>query len=281
MERAARVRHAVAALAVAGAVTGAVVALGGTSSSAAPTPRPPVSPVPGPTPPGGLPLDQQAQAGRLIFLRDCAWCHGNEGQGGDFGPDLQGVGAESADFMLSTGRMPIPRVEDQPQRKHPSYTREQIDDLVSFVASLGAGPTIPPVDPAAGNLQDGANLYEENCAACHSSTGIGGALTSGLQAPPLVEVRPSLSPRQIVEAIRLGGAGLRTGKMPKFGPDTLSQQQVNSIVRYVQYLENPDNRGGASLARIGPVAEGFVAWIGAMLILVLFVRYIGKREPGK
>jgi ubiquinol-cytochrome c reductase cytochrome c subunit len=183
------------------------------------------------------------------------------------------VGAESADFMLSTGRMPIAAVEEQPPRRPPAYTSAEIAELTAYVASLGPGPDIPAVDPAAGDLGEGADLYEENCAACHSSTGVGGALTSGLQAPSIMDS----TARQVAEAIRLGGAGLRTGKMPKFGPDALSDQQVDSIIRYVEYLQHPNDRGGASLAHIGPVAEGFVAWVGALLLLLLFIRWIGKR----
>ncbi len=236
------------------------------------------SPGPSPTLAAAVPspsvsLSPQARSGRLLYLRDCAWCHGAHGVGTAFGPNLVGVGAESADFMLSTGRMPIPRVEEQPPRRKPVYTPAQIGELDAYVASLGPGPDIPSVDPAAGDLGKGADLYEQNCAACHSSTGIGGALTSGLKAPGLMDS----SPRQIVEAMRLGGAGLRTGKMPKFGRDLLSEAQVDSIVRYVLYLQHPQDRGGLSLARIGPVAEGFAAWFGALLILVLFVAWIGKR----
>ncbi|HMC37586.1 MAG TPA: c-type cytochrome [Actinomycetota bacterium] len=232
------------------------------------------SPTPTPTAPSPSPsLSTQAQAGRILYLRDCAWCHGQDGSGGQFGPSLVGVGAESADFMLSTGRMPIPTVEEQPPRKKPVYTQAQINDLVAYVASLGTGPDIPPVNPAAGDLGQGAQLYEENCAACHSSTGVGGALTSGLQAPTILDS----TARQIAEAIRLGGAGLRTGKMPKFETDALSNAQVDSIVRYVLYLQHPEDRGGASLARIGPVAEGFVAWFVGLLVLILFIAWIGER----
>jgi ubiquinol-cytochrome c reductase cytochrome c subunit len=273
------VRRAVLLAALLVLAVGPIVLVWSGASGAAPTPHPPVQPSPAPS--STAVLSQPAQSGRLLFLRDCAWCHGNDGGGGDFGPDLQGVGASSADFMLTTGRMPIPMVETQPPRKPPRYTAQQIDELVAFVASLGPGPPIPRVDPAAGELSYGADLYEENCAACHSSTGIGGALTGGLQAPPLVDTRPPVTARQIVEAMQLGGAGLRTGKMPRFGPETFDQHQTNSIVRYVQYLQRPENRGGITLARIGPVAEGFVAWFGALLVLVIFIRWIGTREPGK
>jgi ubiquinol-cytochrome c reductase cytochrome c subunit len=237
------------------------------------TPTAGASPSPSPSP---SPSSAQEQAGKLIYLRDCAWCHGAEGEGSTFGPTLIGTGPASADFMLSTGRMPIPKVEVQPNRRPPAYARGQIDDLVAYIAALGVGPPIPPVDPAAGNLGEGADLYERNCAACHSSTGVGAALTSGLQAPTL---RQS-TPEEIGEAVRLGGAGLRSGKMPRFGPDVLSDRQLNSIIRYVQYLQRPNDRGGASLAHIGPVAEGFVAWFGALLFSLLLIRWIGERTRG-
>jgi ubiquinol-cytochrome c reductase cytochrome c subunit len=244
---------------IAAVATGALVALGNSFGAAqAPSPSP---------------LGAPEGSARLLYLRDCAWCHGSQGDGTDTGPSLIGVGAMSADFMLTTGRMPIPEVEIQPRRKKPIYSPAQIEALVRYVATFGQGPAVPRVDPAAGGPGEGAELYEQNCAACHSSTGVGGALTSGLQAPSMV----GSTPRQIVEAMRLGGAGLRTGKMPKFGPDVLDDQQVNSIVRYVQYLQHPNDRGGGNLGHIGPVVEGFVAWAGGLLILVLFVRWIGKK----
>jgi ubiquinol-cytochrome c reductase cytochrome c subunit len=215
----------------------------------------------------------EATAGRLLYEQDCAWCHGSDGEGTTNGPSLVGVGAASADFMLRTGRMPISSVERQPKRTRPKYAPEEIAALDEFVASLGPGPAIPAVDPPAGDLGEGEELYQIHCAACHSSTGIGGALTNGLQAPGL----HGSTPTEVAEAVRLGGAGLRSGNMPKFGPETLTDQQLNSVIRYVQYLQRPEDPGGHGLGHLGPVAEGFVAWVGALLILVLFVRWIGTR----
>jgi quinol---cytochrome-c reductase cytochrome c subunit len=221
-------------------------------------------------------VNQAVTPGRALYLRDCAWCHGNNGEGTDRGPTLQGVGPASADFMLSTGRMPIAQPQDNPPRRPPVYDRAQIDELVEYVASLGTGIQIPSVDPAAGNLQEGASLYEINCAACHSSTGIGGALTQGLEAPSILD-STSL---QIAEAMRLGGAGAFSGNMPRFGPDQVSDQQVDSIVSYILFLQHRErrtDRGGLSLGRWGPVAEGFVAWAVGLLALLVVVRWIGER----
>ena len=213
-----------------------------------------------------------AGPGRDLYLRDCAYCHGAQGEGGAQGPPLIGVGAASTDFMLSTGRMPISKPEAQPPRRPPVYTPQEIRQLVAFVSALGpGGPSIPDVDPARGSLGQGNELYEENCAACHGSVAAGGALTSGLEAPSLI----GSTPVQTAEAIRLGGAGYRTGKMPKFGPDLLNDHEVDSIVRYVGYLQDPQDRGGQNLGHLGPIPEGAVAWLVGLLALVVVVRWIG------
>ena len=214
----------------------------------------------------------QPDAGRALYLQDCAWCHGPAGEGTEFGPTLRGVGAASADFMLTTGRMPIPREIDNPPRRPPRYSDQQIAALVGLVASFGAGPPIPPVDPARGDDRLGLRLYQENCAACHGASGSGGAMTQGLIAPGVLQS----TPRQIAEAMRLGGAGLFTGNMPKFGPESFDDHDVNSIIAYIERLPRED-RGGFSLGRIGPVAEGFVAWAVGILALVLVIRWIGTR----
>jgi ubiquinol-cytochrome c reductase cytochrome c subunit len=232
------------------------------------------TPVPQATPTATPTFAPVALPGRDLYLRDCAWCHGSEGAGGSRGPSLIGVGAASADFMLSTGRMPIADPKEQPGRAVVPYSREQIEELVSVVASFGAGPPIPGVNLSRGNLAEGATLYEDNCAACHGSPGAGGALTNGLIAPPLNQSTPV----QVAEAIRLGGAGLRSGNMPKFGEDALTDQQVDAIAHYVDYLREPDDRGGQALGHFGPIPEGFVTWAVGLLALVLAIRWIGTSD---
>jgi ubiquinol-cytochrome c reductase cytochrome c subunit len=66
--------------------------------------------------------------------------------------------------------------------------------------------------------------------------------------------------------------------MPKFGPDTLSDEQVDSIARYVEYLRDPDDRGGNDLGHFGPIPEGFAAWAIGLLALVLAIRWIGTSD---
>src|SRR5438094_5901256 len=108
-----------------------------TGAALAQTPSPPasqpLSPLPTPT----------SGPGRDLFLRDCAWCHGAQGEGTNRGPSLAGVGAADADFWLSTGRMPVPQPEQDPRRQPAHYPPGMIRALVEYVAALGPGPPIP------------------------------------------------------------------------------------------------------------------------------------------
>jgi ubiquinol-cytochrome c reductase cytochrome c subunit len=219
--------------------------------------------------PSGSDLVEQ---GRELYLTSCASCHSVDGRGTKQGPKLIGVGAASADFQLTTGRMPLTDPSVQAVRKPPAFNRKEIEALVAYVASLGPGPRIPNVDPSKGDLAKGGELYRLNCAACHSSTGVGGALSYGRDAPSLGEATGV----QIAEAMRTG-----PGQMPVFGPDTFDQKQVNGIVRYVRYLRDPEDPGGFSLGRIGPIPEGLVALVVGLGALMIISRWIehGANAP--
>jgi ubiquinol-cytochrome c reductase cytochrome c subunit len=208
-------------------------------------------------------------AGRRLFETGCSSCHGLEGQGTRLGPPLVGVGAAAADFYLSTGRMPLDEPRSQAERKPPAYSRQEIADLTAYVASLGEGPAIPAVDPGAGDLALGSQTYTVNCAACHNSAGSGGALGQAVFAPGVRQATAV----QIAEAVRVG-----PGAMPVFGPDTLDDHQVDSIVRYLLYLRHAGDRGGAPLGRLGPVPEGLVAWLVGLGPMLAAAFWIGTRQ---
>lgn len=247
----------------AASITAAIVTLGG-APSAAPGVAPQATP-------GELTVEQVQ--GRQLYMRDCAWCHGSAGEGSIYGPPIDASGTASVDFMLRTGRMPIEEPRSDPPPMPPAYSAEEIGALVAYASTFVEGPPIPDVDPAAGDLQQGEVLYQENCAACHSSTGIGAALTSGQAAPDL---RDS-SATEIGEAIRIGGAGILTGDMPRYDERTLSPEQVDALARYItEVLQRPADPGGVPLNHIGPVAEGFIAVFVLLPLLALVIRWIGK-----
>jgi ubiquinol-cytochrome c reductase cytochrome c subunit len=226
------------------------------------------------------PVVEQAgpRTGPELYLRDCGWCHGAAGAGTARGPDLvSGTNGEAlTNFMLSTGRMPISSPDERSDRAEPVYDREETAAIVAFVASLGGqGPSIPDIAPEQGDLGDGEVLYQENCAACHSTTLVGGVLASERKVSGRALIAPSLletTPLQTAEAMLVG-----PGAMPVFGPETFSTDQINSIVRYVEHQQEPDDRGGAPIGHVGPVTEGAVGWLIGLGAMVIVCRWIGTK----
>ncbi len=218
-------------------------------------------------------------AGRELFAQTCSSCHGNEANGvnpdgsATIGPNLQGVGAATVDFWVSSGRMPATDVKSvEAERKQSRLTPQQALELAAWVNSLDpAVPAVPYPHLQGANQSVGADLFSLNCAACHTIEGSGDALAYGTNAPSLID--RDVTPQQVAEAVRTGPAN-----MPRFSGN-LTDAQVRDIVSYVTgRLQHPTNPGGFGLGGIGPVAEGFVALLIGVGGLALICFWIGERS---
>jgi ubiquinol-cytochrome c reductase cytochrome c subunit len=227
-------------------------------------------------PAGGQGDDELVDEGRELYETGCSSCHGEDGRGvvaddgSERGPTLENSGEASAYYYLSTGRMPLANSEEQPRRKDPAYDADEIDALVAYVGTLGDGPAVPDIDVDSGDLAEGGELFRANCQACHSASGSGGALSYGHAASRLGPATPS----EVGAAVRTG-----PGEMPVFGSDAINDTQLDSLARYVEYLDDPDDPGGLPIGRTGPIPEGFVAWLIGMVALLALVAWIGTRSP--
>ncbi len=207
--------------------------------------------------------------GKALFAEGCSSCHGLQAEGTTDGPSLIGVGAASVDFQVSSGRMPMAAQGIQAMRKDPIYNEEEIAALAAYVASLAPGPAIPTdmdLDTSTADLAVGNQLFAVNCAQCHNFAGEGGALTEGKYAPNMLVA----TDRQVMEAMLTGPQN-----MPVF--KTLSADQKKAILKYVQYLRNAPNPGGADLGRLGPVTEGLFAWTFGFGLLLVAAIWIGVK----
>jgi len=223
-----------------------------------------------------LPPDSDIPAGRTLFEQNCSSCHGVNAQGSALAPVLQSLGAGTIDFWLSTGRMPLANPSEQAVRKTPRFDNSQILQIVAFVNSIQppseGSIAIPSINLSGTNLSNGEDLFVLNCAACHTILGTGDAIAENQYAPSLHQA----TTYQIVEAMRTG-----PGEMPRFGPGTLTDQQVADIVAYVSGpgVQRPDNHGGIGLGGVGPVAEGFIALLIGVGGLMLVAFWLGDRTP--
>jgi ubiquinol-cytochrome c reductase cytochrome c subunit len=213
--------------------------------------------------------------GRDLYRTSCISCHGADGTGqetpdGDLrGPSLEDAGPAGAYYQLTTGRMPIGNPDDLPQRKRPAYSPDEIEALLAYIDTLTEGPDVPEVDAAAGDISHGGEVFRENCQSCHSATGAGGALSYGEAAPPL-------GPADATQI----GAAVRSGPdpMPRFGPEIISDEELDDLTAYVEYLDQPDDRGGLALGRLGPIPEGFMIWVGGLGLLLVAAFWMGTRR---
>ncbi len=210
------------------------------------------------------------EAGHDLWLRDCAVCHGEQGNGTERAPSLQGVGAAGVDFQVSTGRMPLASPSDHAFRGPVSYEPAEIDALVAYAATIISGPDVPVVDLRDASVARGGEQYRATCAACHQMMGQGGVLPRGKNVPSLAVS----SPEQIVEAIRSG-----PNDMPVFPDTVISDRSAADIASYLQTIDQPDDRGGFPLGHWGPVPEGAVALAFGLLPMVLVTRWLGDRNP--
>ncbi len=203
---------------------------------------------------------------QTVFLRDCATCHGADAMGTSRGPSLAGWGRAGVDYVLTTGRMPLASPTAEVVRRPPAYAPPTIAALEDYISHLvPGGPDVPEIDAAAGDLADGGEVFRAQCAACHQWAGEGGALLDR-EAPAL----GAATPVQVAEAVRIG-----PGAMPVFGQTALDDSQLADVVRYVRYLDRPDDTGGQPLWHYGPVTEGAVALV-ALGVLLVALRLIGS-----
>jgi ubiquinol-cytochrome c reductase cytochrome c subunit len=217
-------------------------------------------------PPDAESLSPQ-QLGRELFAGNCARCHGSRGEGTAGGPAVRGVGRLATDFYLRTGYMPLADSDEQPQRQHVQFSDREIRAIESYVDSLGSGPPIPQVGAEDGSVSEGLQLFTEHCAGCHQVVAQGGVVT-GAKVPPLDRATPT----QIAQAVRLGPY-----VMPQFSTTDISDRELDSIVAYVTYAQDPDDPGGWSIGHLGPFPEGMVAWLIAAVALVATCIVIGER----
>jgi ubiquinol-cytochrome c reductase cytochrome c subunit len=220
------------------------------------------------------------QLGAQLFAGNCASCHGGDARGRapsgpkagvgavqGAGPSLIGVGPQAVDFYLRTGYMPLRRAGDQPQRSRVLLGEREIQGLVKYIGSLGAGPPVPDVHPQDGDLGRGRELFTEHCAGCHQVVARGGVVTGG-RVPPLQQATAT----QVAEAVRIGPY-----VMPRFSRKEISDRELNDIVRYVLWTRSPSDPGGWGLRNLGPFPEGIVTWLIAMVVLVATCVVIGER----
>lgn len=144
-----------------------------------------------------------AEAGRPLFQRNCAFCHGRDAAGGETGPDLtrsklvltDADGSKFADIVRN----------GKPEKKMPAFnfSNEEVHSLVAFVHAQtkssrpGGRRGVDVSDLQTGNAEAGKRYFDGagGCAKCHSATGDLAGVASRFQGLQLE--RQMLYPRDV------------------------------------------------------------------------------------
>lgn len=219
--------------------------------------------------------EAQQQAGKVLYDKYCAQCHGTDGAGDGYAAPYmlpQPRDFTSGKFKLRTtpsGALPT----DDDLRKvirngmpyttmigWPNFSNQEVDNLIYYIKTFSADfkdlnyydPPIKIPDPPAFSAESakaGREIYQEmECANCHGDQGRG----DGPSAPTLVnDARQPILPADLTkrwtfrggpsrsDIYRTFSTGLNGTPMPSYA-DSLSDEQRWRLVDYVYSLGTAD-----------------------------------------
>jgi mono/diheme cytochrome c family protein len=186
-----------------------------------------------------------ASSGKALFTKapgpgkpSCASCHtlADANASGTVGPNLDDAfdTAKNQGFDESTIRDVIRGQIAYPEPPMPAnlYRGKDADDLAVYISKCAAVPSCgvqaakeSPAKPApstGGGAPDGKQVFQDNCAACHTLKDAGATATVG---PNLDQLKPSKA--RVAKQVENGGA-----VMPAF-KGKLTPEQIDAVASYV------------------------------------------------
>lgn len=236
--------------------------------------------------------DQETiELGAKLFAENCAVCHGPDGQGRvgatldknwpSVRPDLQ---------IETTIRNGIPGspMPAWSQAKGGPLSDDEINALVTYILTwetggpplvfptptAGTHPVLTPPPGVSGDPNQGAVLFDQNCAVCHGVNG------EGRIGARLAKDWPSIRPDLEIEAtIQRGipGSAMPAWSQENGGP--LTKEQIDHVVSYILTWETAAGAPGgveepqpAQPAASSPLIWGIVilVFLGLIGVIVYF-----------
>lgn len=209
--------------------------------------------------------------GAELYGEHCATCHGVDGRGTrDVPIVIDDASPALIDFLIRTGRMPLPHPDARMQRRDPTIDDDQRQAIVAYFRTFAVDePEVPDPSPELGDVAHGRELYETHCIACHSPFGSGIAISQR-------DIAPALGPADPVEI----AAAVRTGPgvMPVFSEEVLDDSDLDSTIAYLLFLRDRPQPGGLQLGRSGPVTDGYLAWFVGLGLMLVMAYFVGERR---
>src|SRR5213592_2741486 len=210
-------------------------------------------------PPAKNPLEGNSDAirgGMGLYRARCADCHGMDARGVR-APDITLVWASGRtdEGLFKTIKEGVSGTE---MPANPRILDVEGWQILAYLRTLAAPA---PTDPPRGNAVNGEKIFRANCAGCHRVNGAGGRL-----GPDLSRIGVARPREAVLLRIRRGNEDLFSvqimdtreriqgyekdkmksvkndtkSAMPVFGPDRLSDSDLDDLLRYLQTLRGFD-----------------------------------------
>ncbi len=188
----------------------------------------------------GAPLE----VGQQLFSRNCAFCHGDFGEGGPNPARTDDVIApiSTAEYLKTRDDFTLRAIIAQGQPNFgmsPFGTafggpldEDEVDAIVAYMRSWELNPPVelPPEVPAAGAISlSGSDIYAELCTQCHGPAGEGG-IGPSLRDPGF---QADNTDQDIFDTINLGHEATA---MIAWG-EILTSEQIQQLVDFIRQLE--------------------------------------------
>ena len=140
--------------------------------------------------------------GRRLFTdKKCIICHQVGGTGGVVGPNLDSLKQFASPIYIASAMWNHgPAMAEAMKAKgveRPTFTAQELRDLIAFLAPATAGPPEGPLYVLPGRPELGRGLFvEKKCIQCHTVAGAGGKI-----GPDLVALGVRRSPMEFVAVI--------------------------------------------------------------------------------
>jgi len=233
-------------------------------------------------------FQDQDELGAKLFADNCAVCHGPTGEGrigATLAKDWPSIRPDKTVNNIIVNGVPGTAMIAWSQENGGPLNDDEIDALVNHILSwqtggapqITPGPTAtsrPPITPPAqveGDPNNGAVLYDSNCAICHGENGegrIGAALAKNWPS-----IRPDLAIKTNISQ-GISGSPMPAWSVENGGP--LTDGEISDIVSFIMTWEGSSQSAGQPTPPPTSATSSWLrGWGGVLVLVILLVLVFG------